>query len=174
MGAAPRRVLRLSVQIGVVLIVGIPMVAVTLPVMPTYGGPALLGMLLLMLGFAFWRSTRDLQGHVRAGATMIVEALAVTREHPVPGSGIMAEVRELLPGIGELTQVVVGSADAAAGRSLAELNLRGLTGASVVALCRGEERLVLPEGNKHLQVGDVLALTGSQRAITAARTVLRG
>jgi CPA2 family monovalent cation:H+ antiporter-2 len=150
------------------------MVAITLPVMPTYGGPALLGMLLLLLGFAFWRSARDLQGHVRAGATMIVEALAVTREHAVPGGGIMAEVRQLLPGIGELTQAVVGPGDAAAGKSLAELNLRGLTGASVVALCRGEERLVLPEGDEKLQVGDILALTGSQRAITAATTVLRG
>jgi CPA2 family monovalent cation:H+ antiporter-2 len=163
------------VQIGVVLIVGIPLVAVTLPVLPTFGGPVLLGTLLLLLGLAFWRSARDLQGHVRAGASMIVEALAVTREHPAsPATGIMADVRQLLPGIGELTQADIGAGDAAAGRTLAQLNLRGLTGASVVALCRGDERLVLPEGHEQLQVGDVLALTGSQRAITAAAAVLRG
>ncbi len=157
-----------------VLIVGIPMVAVTLPILPTYGGPALLGMLLLLLGFAFWRSARDLQGHVRAGATMIVEALAVTGEHPTSSGGILAEVRQLLPGIGELTQVVLGAGEAAVGQTLAQLNLRGLTGASVVALCRGEERLVLPEGDKELQVGDILALTGSQRAIAAATALLHG
>jgi CPA2 family monovalent cation:H+ antiporter-2 len=175
LGAAPRQALLLSVQIGVVLIVGIPMVAVTLPVLPTFGGPVLLGTLLLLLGVAFWRSARDLQGHVRAGASMIVEALAVTREHPAaPVTGIMADVRQLLPGIGELTQAEIGAGDAAAGRTLAQLNLRGLTGASVVALCRGDERLVLPEGHEQLQVGDVLALTGSQRAITAAAAVLRG
>jgi CPA2 family monovalent cation:H+ antiporter-2 len=174
LGAAPRRALRLSVQIGVVLIVGIPMVAVTLPILPTYGGPALLGMLLLLLGFAFWRSARDLQGHVRAGATMIVEALAVTGEHPTSPGRILAEVRQLLPGIGELTQVVLGAGEAAVGQTLAQLNLRGLTGASVVALCRGEERLVLPEGDKELQVGDILALTGSQRAIAAATALLHG
>ncbi len=174
LGAAPRRALRLTVQIGVVLIVGIPMTAATLPVLPTYGGPALLGALLLLLGIAFWRSARDLQGHVQAGATMIVEALAVTREQAVPGRGIMAEVRQLLPGIGELTQLTIASGDAAAGQTLAQLNLRGLTGASVVALCRGEERMVLPERDEVLQVGDVLALTGSQRAITAAASVLQG
>jgi CPA2 family monovalent cation:H+ antiporter-2 len=131
-------------------------------------------MLLLLLGFAFWRSARDLQGHVRAGATMIVEALAVTGEHPTSPGGILAEVRQLLPGIGELTQVVLGAGEAAVGQTLAQLNLRGLTGASVVALCRGEERLVLPEGDKELQVGDILALTGSQRAIAAATALLHG
>jgi CPA2 family monovalent cation:H+ antiporter-2 len=174
LGAAPRRALRLTVQIGVVLIVGIPMVAVTLPVLPPYGGPALLGTLLLLLGIAFWRSARELQGHVRAGATMIVEALAVTGEHPASSADILTDVRRLLPGIGELTQVVVGAGDAAAGRTLAQLNVRGLTGASVVALCRGQERVVLPDGHEPLRAGDVLALTGSQRAIIAATSVLQG
>jgi len=174
LGAAPRQALLLSVQIGVVLIIGIPMVAVTLPVLPTFGGPVLLGTLLLLLGVAFWRSARDLQGHVRAGASMIVEALAVTGEHPAAPGGIMQEVRALLPGIGELTQVVVGPGQAAAGRTLADLNLRGLTGASVVAICRGEERIVVPDGHEQLASGDILALTGSQHAIHAARGVIQG
>ncbi|HEX5005415.1 MAG TPA: cation:proton antiporter, partial [Gemmatimonadales bacterium] len=174
LGAAPRRALRLTVQIGVVVIVGVPIMAVTLPVLPAYGGPVLLLATLLLLGIAFWRSARDLQGHVRAGATMIVEALAVTREHPAASGGIITEVRQMLPGIGELTQVVVGAGDAAAGQTLAKLNLRGLTGASVVALCRGEDRLVLPEGGQRLEAGDVLALTGSQRAIQAATAVIQG
>ena len=174
LGAAPRRMVRLSVQIGVVLIVGIPTVALTLPFLPGYGGPALLGTLLLLLGVSFWRSARDLEGHIRAGASMIVEALAVTGEHPAAPGGIMQEVRALLPGIGELTQVVVGPGQAAAGRTLADLNLRGLTGASVVAICRGEERIVVPDGHEQLASGDILALTGSQHAIHAARGVIQG
>jgi len=173
LGAAPRNMVRLSAQIGVVLIVGVPIVAVTLPVLPSYGGPALLGTLLLLLGISFWRSARNLQGHIQAGATMIVEALAVTGEHPASPRGVMHEVRQLLPGIGALTQVVVGGNHAAAGKTLAELNLRGLTGASVVAICRGEERIVVPDGHESLQSGDILALTGSAHAIQAATALLQ-
>jgi len=174
LGAAPRRMLRLSVQLGVVLIVGVPMVAATLPVLPSYAGPVLLGTLLLLLGVAFWRSARDLQGHIRAGAMMIVESLAMTQEQPATPGEMPPEVRQLLPGIGELTQLTVHPGDAAAGQTLTMLNLRGLTGASVVAISRGEERIVLPEASECLQAGDVLALTGSQRAIEAAAEVLRG
>jgi CPA2 family monovalent cation:H+ antiporter-2 len=172
LGAAPRRALRLTVQIGVVLIVGVPTVTVTLPFLPGYGGPAFLGMLLLLLGIAFWRSARNLQGHIQAGATMIVEALALTAEHPAASGSIIGDVRRLLPGIGELTQVVVSQGDPAAGRSLAELNLRGLTGASVVGLCRGEERVVLPAAQERLRAGDILALTGTQDAIAAAAAMI--
>jgi CPA2 family monovalent cation:H+ antiporter-2 len=174
LGAAPRRALRLSVQIGVVLIVGVPTVAVTLPFVPGYGGPAFLALLLLLLGIAFWRSARNLQGHIRAGANMIVEALAMTVEHPAASGTILEEVRGLLPGIGELTEVIVGLDDAATGQTLAELNLRGLTGASVVGLCRGEQRVVLPAAHEQLQAGDVLALTGTQDAIAAATAVIQG
>jgi CPA2 family monovalent cation:H+ antiporter-2 len=164
----------LTVQIGVVLIIGVPTVAVTLPFLPGYGGPAFLGMLLLLLGIAFWRSARNLQGHIRAGATMIVEALAMTMEHPAATGDIIGEVTRLLPGIGELTQVVVGLDDAATGQTLAELNLRGLSGASVVGLCRGDERVVLPAAHEQLQAGDILALTGTQEAIAAATAVIQG
>jgi len=173
-GAAPRRALRLSVQIGVVLIVGIPAMAVTLPFLPGYALPAFLGMLLLLLGVAFWRSARNLEGHVRAGAGMIVEAIAKTQEHPTAALGILEEVRRLLPGIGELTPVAVPGGAAAAGRSLAELNLRGLTGASVVGIYRGAESVVLPQAHERLQVGDTLALTGTQEAIAGAMDVLQG
>lgn len=174
LGAAPRNMVRLSVQIGVVLIIGVPMVAVTLPVLPAYGGPALLGTLLLLLGISFWRSARNLQGHIQAGATMIVEALAVTAEHPTSPVGVMSEVRQLLPGIGTLTQVEVRGTHPCAGRTLTDLNLRGLTGASVVAICRGPERIVVPDGHERIESGDILALTGSARAIRAATELLQG
>jgi len=173
-GAAPRRALRLSVQIGVVLIVGIPAIAVTLPFLPGFALPAFLGTLLLLLGIAFWRSARNLEGHVRAGAGLIVEAIAKTQEHPTAALGILEEMRRLLPGIGELTPLAVGAGAGAAGRSLAELNLRGLTGASVVGIYRGAESVVLPQADERLQAGDTLALTGTQEAIAEAIRVIQG
>lgn len=80
----------------------------------------------------------------------------------------------MLPGLGALVPVRVGAASAAAGRTLAELNLRGRTGASAVALRRGEgdEHIVFPTAKVVLHEGDLLALSGSQDAIAEAKRLL--
>ena len=51
----------------------------------------------------------------------------------------------------------------AVGKTLAELNLRGLTGATVLAIRRGEEAVLVPSGHERLMVGDVLAVAGTPR-----------
>jgi CPA2 family monovalent cation:H+ antiporter-2 len=60
----------------------------------------------------------------------------------------------------------------AVGRSLAELNLRGATGATVLAIARGEEGILVPTAQEVLRAGDVLALAGTHDAIDAARELL--
>lgn len=60
----------------------------------------------------------------------------------------------------------------AVGQSLAGLNLRGVTGATVLAITRGQEGLLIPTAKEALQAGDVLALAGSHDAIDAARALL--
>jgi len=60
----------------------------------------------------------------------------------------------------------------AIGHSLGEMNLRGLTGVSVVAISRNGQRVVFPKATEILQEGDVLALTGSHDAIVAAHKLL--
>jgi CPA2 family monovalent cation:H+ antiporter-2 len=52
------------------------------------------------------------------------------------------------------------------------LNLRALTGASVLAITREAENVVAPAAGEILRAGDVLALTGTQDAIETARTLL--
>ena len=58
------------------------------------------------------------------------------------------------------------------GRTLAELNLRGMTGATVLAIQRDEGGAVVPTAQEVLRAGDVLALAGTHEAIGAARAVL--
>jgi CPA2 family monovalent cation:H+ antiporter-2 len=58
-------------------------------------------------------------------------------------------------------------------RTLAELNLRGLTGATVLAITRHGEPVMIPTGHEVLRDGDVLAIAGSHEAITAAVNLLR-
>lgn len=59
-----------------------------------------------------------------------------------------------------------------AGRTLAEAELRARTGASLIAVSRGEATAVHPSSDDLLEVGDVVCLVGSAPQITAARDLL--
>jgi CPA2 family monovalent cation:H+ antiporter-2 len=60
----------------------------------------------------------------------------------------------------------------AAGQSLAELNLRCRTGATVVAIWRPEGTIVLPTGRERIASGDAIALSGTDAAVERARALL--
>jgi CPA2 family monovalent cation:H+ antiporter-2 len=68
LAAAPRRLLIVTLQLAIVLLVGIPLVAITQPFVPTLRGAAVLVFLLALLAFAFWRNATNLQGHTQAAA----------------------------------------------------------------------------------------------------------
>jgi CPA2 family monovalent cation:H+ antiporter-2 len=70
--------------------------------------------------------------------------------------------------------VVVPAGSAAVGRSLADLELRGTTGATVLAIQREHEGLALPDAHEPLGAGDVLAVAGSTEAMSAARGMIEG
>ena len=55
---------------------------------------------------------------------------------------------------------------------LTELELRGRTGATVIAISRGDDVVLVPDGHEALRLGDVLALAGTSDAIEAARALL--
>lgn len=58
------------------------------------------------------------------------------------------------------------------GRSLGEIRLRSRTGATAVALARGESDHFSPPVDMRLEAGDVLMVLGDEPARTAARTLL--
>src|SRR6185503_6845365 len=69
--AAPRRTLSVTLQLGVALVAGTVVLAVTQIFLPSYSGPLVLVLVLAGFGVAIWRSVRDLEGHVRAGAQAV-------------------------------------------------------------------------------------------------------
>jgi CPA2 family monovalent cation:H+ antiporter-2 len=170
LGLAPRRTLLATLEILIVLLVGAPLVAVTQPFLPAYGGLAVLLVALVLFGAAFWQSARNLEGHIRATAGMVVHALARQSSGERPTA--LEDVRRLAPELGVLTPFTVSAGSPAAGKTLAQLNIRGLTGATVVALCRGEDRIVFPRANEMLREGDLLAFTGAEHAIEEAQQLL--
>ncbi|MCP3059233.1 cation:proton antiporter [Myxococcus sp. K38C18041901] len=176
LAAAPRRVLLVTLQVGIVLLVAIPVVVVTQPFLKGAAGPLVLLVLVGALGVAFWRGATNLHGHVRAGAQVLVAALAAQSHSKEPGADEHAldHVQGLLPGLGAPASVRLEESSPGAGKTLAQVNLRGLTGATVLAIQRGEQSLSVPTAQEVLQVGDVLALTGTSEAVDAAKALLLG
>ncbi|MGH7537478.1 MAG: TrkA C-terminal domain-containing protein, partial [Gemmatimonadales bacterium] len=174
--AVPRRSLVVTLQLGVALVTGVVVLAIAQPFLPSYSGALVLGALVVGFGVAIWRSAADLQSHVRAGAQAVVEALS---RHARAGrvaadARPLAEIQALFSGLGAPVAVTLGADHSSIGRSLAELNLRGRTGASVLAISRSGESIVIPTAGERLQAGDVLALAGTHDAIQAAKDALLG
>jgi CPA2 family monovalent cation:H+ antiporter-2 len=180
--AAPRRALVTILQLATLLLVAVPLLAVTQPFLPGYPAPAVLFILVVLLGAALWRSALNLQGHAQAGAEMILAALApqVMTDESDALTRTMEHVATMLPGLGDPEVVHIAVNSPAVDKSLAELNIRGLTGATVLCITRseaeakGEDALQVgvPSGHERLRVGDVLALAGSHESISAARALL--
>ena len=81
-------------------------------------------------------------------------------------------MRQQLPGLGEPVSCRVAPGSEADGKSLAELNLRGRTGATVLAIHRGQGDVIFPSADERLSSGDVLALAGPSEAVDAAKRLL--
>lgn len=47
-----------------------------------------------------------------------------------------------------------------------------MTGATVLAIARGEDGVIVPTGHEVLEEGDILALAGSREAVEAATELL--
>jgi Kef-type K+ transport system, predicted NAD-binding component len=174
LAAAPRRALLVTMQLSALLAAGIPLVAVTQPFLPSVPGAALLLIAVGLSVVPFWRSATELHGHVQAGAQVLLEALASQgggADAPLPDT---AEARRMVPGLGEAATMRLAPGDPAVSRTLGQLNLRGLTGATVIAVERSGQGVIYPGAHERLQAGDVLVFTGTDAAVAAARQILLG
>lgn len=176
LGAAPRRMLIVVLQVPILLLAGLPILAATGALAPEVSA-GLIAALVAYESWRVWRSAGDLDEHVRAGAQAIVEVLAAQgasqghRPETVPPD--LAEIEQVLPGLGTPTAVRVAPTSPLAGRSLGAANLRGLTGATVLAIQRGDRSIAVPSASDMIEINDVLALAGSSDAISAATSLLQ-
>jgi CPA2 family monovalent cation:H+ antiporter-2 len=171
---APRRALVILVQLAVVLAVGIPVVAITQPFLPLHQGAFVLALLTVVLLITFWRNAANLQGHARAGAQIIASALAnqmASTDGSSDETKLLEDVNAVLPGLGEPVAIRVIPQSISVGRSLAQLNLRGATGATVLAIRRGARQIPTPLGREVIQADDVVAVAGAHDAVAIARAI---
>jgi CPA2 family monovalent cation:H+ antiporter-2 len=178
LAAAPRRALVVTLQIAILLVAGVPLMAITQPFLPRFEGMVILLLSLALLAVALWRSATNLEGHVRAGAQVFLEALAT--QSGVGGADSAAaapghpgaDTPPALPGLGNAQAIRLEPGSHAVGRTLRELDLRGLTGATVIAIDRQPADIVYPTAEETLRAGDTLVVTGTAAAVEAARGLL--
>ena len=175
LGSAPRRAFTLVLGLALALAVRLPLVAFAGPFLPLSSGVLVLALILSVLAFAAWRSITNLQGHVRAGTELIVEVLArQSRDGEAePAAHSLVQVHTMLPGFPELVPLRLEDDSPAVGRTLAVLNLRARTGATVLAINRVDAGVVMPTAGEVLRAGDVLTLAGPLEMVEAALALLR-
>lgn len=103
-----------------------------------------------------------------------VDVLLERFRRPTPGTrplGATRRLNELAADLGELPIAThqVENGAWAAGRTLAELDLRAQTGTLIIAIRRGDQSLASPPPETRIDTGDLLYLMGSPADITRAR-----
>jgi monovalent cation:H+ antiporter-2, CPA2 family len=169
LAATSRQALGFAMQLTVLLAVSLPLAALTQPFLPPGVPIVALAVVLIPVSVVLWRSAQDLQGHVSSASEALVAAL---------GRGISPgeepALDDLLHGLGDPIPVTLEEGWPVVGRTLAEIDLRVATGATVLGISRRQGDVVAPSGHQRLQVGDTLALVGAADAIARARALLAG
>jgi CPA2 family monovalent cation:H+ antiporter-2 len=175
LGRQPRVMLEAAIRLVGVLIVGTALIAITQPFLPGYTAAIVLVIAVAVLAFLFWRTAAGLQGHVRAAAEAVIETLArqtgAHDAHATAGERL-EPAATIFPGLGAPVRFELPADSAAVGRSLAQLALRAATGATVLAIVRGDAGIAVPDAHDPLRAGDVLAIAGTEEAVTAAVALL--
>jgi CPA2 family monovalent cation:H+ antiporter-2 len=175
MARAPRRALEVTLQFGLLFAVVALVMTVTQPFAPRIPGVAVIFAAGLVLLMAVWRSAKNLQGHAVAAGEIIAAALARRTTQNVQANyaeDAMKKMHDMLPGIGEPVAMTVAPDSPADGRTLGELNMRGLTGATVLALLLGDDQFISPRGDQRLEQGDVIAVAGTHDAVSGVRAMV--
>ena len=163
----PRRVLEVAVQLLVLLAVGVPCVVLVTP----FTGPwSLAGFAVAVAAIAslLWQTAGRVAPQVRSSAAHLVDLLAAQTSEDAPAH----EDSPGMLGMASVSAVPLDAGAHAIDKTLTELDLRALTSATVVAIRSADAEHRLPTGREVLRQGDVLAVTGSSRAIELARALL--
>lgn len=169
--------LRMLEALGVlalVIAVGFPALAILRPLVPgPWAEPVLLACL-LAAAFLVYRSADAVDGQFVSGAEALARQLGrhagegegeddpTDVDHPIP----------LVPGLDRAIVIALPDGARAIGLTLAQLDVRVRSGATVVAIHKPGAEVVLPTGHERLEPGDVLALAGADEAIERARALL--
>jgi CPA2 family monovalent cation:H+ antiporter-2 len=158
-----RHLLAGGLRIAMVLMVGLPLLAVVQPFAPRGWSLAVASAVFLATVLLQWIKARGLAQDTVTG----VEWLLAQVRDPWSNGGHAPAV-----GTGTLRSLRLGPHCPSLGRNLADLDLPGRAGVTVVALLRGGRTPLPLHPSPELRVGDLLALAGSDHALDEAEHLL--
>lgn len=174
---AQSRAIGALVALAVVLGVSAPTLALLRPLV---AGPwvevLVVGLLLGSLIVAGLRMG-ELGGEYTSGVARLASQL-MTRAEGADGAAPSAHAHSPARDLGgplaglDYTPFEVLAEGAADGKTLAELDLRCRTGATIIAIGRADHTLTLPTAQERLQAGDLLAVSGSPEALARVAALL--
>jgi CPA2 family monovalent cation:H+ antiporter-2 len=165
-----RRAMSFGLQLAALLAAGLLVAALTQPFIPPGLALVVLGVALLPSVLLLLRSGGPLGEHVHSATLALVEFL---RRDDLEKAHEPA-LDELMHGLGDATPIRLTPGAAAVGRTLAQLDLRAATGATVLAIAHEDSNVTAPTGREVLHAGDVLAIAGPHDAVEQARALLLG
>jgi CPA2 family monovalent cation:H+ antiporter-2 len=172
LAAAPRRALIIGLQMAVVVGVSMPLATLTGPLaLGPWAGLVPLVLLVVLLPI-LWRDASNLGGHLRASAEVVLAALRQGPGEPAPVDVVAGQLDELLPGLGHVEVIELGTDSRGCARTLGELDIHAQTGATVLALSREDGGRVRPGPETKLRAGDRVVLLGAGDCLAQARTLL--
>ncbi len=174
LAAAPRRAMIVTLQTGIFLMIGLPLLAFFQPFLPRFPGAAVFLGVMTLLAISFWRGAANLEGHVKAVSQVIAESLRKQTDAKGGEEDDQAfrPIRKLFPGLGHIAPLRLKAGSHCVGKRIGELNVGSLTGATILVILRGDGESILPTGKDILKDGDVLTLAGTPEAVDAAKVIL--
>lgn len=169
-GRAAQQLIAWLVYLAVLLGMGIPGLAVLRPLLGAGLAEAVLVLAVIGASSVLWRRLGDAEGELRSGAIDVARVLAQHAEETVDGTP-PAENRAF-DGLADVVEMRIELDSAAVNATLAQLDVRARTGATVVAIHKAGANVVFPSALERLDAGDVVAVMGSAEAIELARALI--
>ena len=133
-------------------------------ILPSWNTFFVLALLIVITAILLWRP------FIRIYATAQI-ALRETFEQPAPLRTHPVEAKLLGKG-SELASVEIAQHSVAAGKLISELELRSITGVSIVGIERAGANIVNPDPHEEIHAGDQLLILGKREQLSAAREFL--
>ena len=156
---------RVLIWLVVLLAVGTPLSAVLRPIIGVTPAVVVVAGTFVAIAFSLWRGRGDVEQGFRSQAERVANLLARQAASDSHGG---EEDPSPIPGFDLVFAVAIRPDSSVVGKTLIELHLRALTGATVVAIHRSSQDVLLPTGREALQAGDVLGIAGTEEAIRKA------
>lgn len=142
--------------------------SISLPLLPGGRGSLVALVVIGGVGVLFWRAANRFYARIQAN---LRDTLARSHAEPETGPALVSHLVEQGAEVRVMT-LKLGPNAKGAGRSIAELDLRAVSGATLLQINRAAGHIPAPSPQTKLEPGDEVMLVGTQEQVDAARILL--